>query len=55
VERKRRYFRTSLLENTFALGVARRSILPNVALRGQGEQRFHPEQFFASSFRMLSA
>jgi hypothetical protein len=39
VERKRRYFQTSLTESTFALGAAKRSILPNVLLKREGEQK----------------
>ena len=39
-----------MIENTFAPGAAKRLTLPNVLLKVQGEQRFHPEKFFWNSF-----
>ena len=41
MERKRRYFQTSLTENTCAPDAAKKSILPNVVLRVQEEQQPH--------------
>ncbi len=40
----------NLTKGTYVPGVGRKSILPSVALKDQGEQRFHPEKFFWNSF-----
>ena len=41
MERKRKYFQTSLTENMCAPDATKKSILTNVLLKMQGAQQFH--------------